>query len=98
MFINGLYTVQMTAGGRPVRVHLFSTGRVAVKTRFKEARVSGWLSIADFIFDRRWTEWLPIWVMVVEHPEGIFVVDTGERAEVCEPGYFRSSGVLRKFF
>jgi glyoxylase-like metal-dependent hydrolase (beta-lactamase superfamily II) len=77
---------------------LFSTGVVAVKTRFREARVAGFLSMVDFVLDRRWTEWLPIWVMVVEHPEGIFVVDTGERAAVSDPGYFRSSGVLAEWF
>ena len=92
-------TVELTAGGRPVRVHLFSTGRVAVKSRFRETRVfSKLLSMLDFIVDRKWTEWLPIWVMVIEHPEGIFVVDTGERAVVSDPGYFRSSGVLAEWF
>lgn len=26
--------------------------------------------------------------MVIEHPEGIIVVDSGETARVAEPGYF----------
>jgi putative intracellular protease/amidase len=30
--------------------------------------------------DRHWTEWLPICAWVVEHPEGVIVVDTGETA------------------
>ncbi|HEV9036146.1 MAG TPA: hypothetical protein VGQ51_05985 [Puia sp.] len=30
------------------------------------------------LLDRHFTEWLPVWVMVIEHPEGIFVIDTGE--------------------
>jgi N-acyl homoserine lactone hydrolase len=96
--MEGAVTVQLSCGGRPVRVHLFSTGRVAVKTRFFETRCKGLLSTLDFIFDRCFTGWLPIWVMVVEHPEGIFVIDTGERAEVTNPGYFRSSGVLANWF
>lgn len=91
-------TVQLTAAGRPVKIHLFSTGRVAVKSRFRETRVTGLVSTLDFILDRRWTEWLPIWVMVIEHPEGIFVIDTGERAVVSDRGYFRTSGVLAEWF
>ncbi|WP_245926387.1 N-acyl homoserine lactonase family protein [Sulfoacidibacillus thermotolerans] len=35
-----------------------------------------------------WTEWLPIYCWVVEHPEGIIVIDTGETARTCSPSYF----------
>lgn len=38
--------------------------------------------------DRDWTEPLPIYAWVIEHPEGVIVVDTGETARVTEPGYF----------
>jgi N-acyl homoserine lactone hydrolase len=38
--------------------------------------------------DNQWTEWLPIFAWVIDHPEGIFVVDTGETARSTEPGYF----------
>jgi glyoxylase-like metal-dependent hydrolase (beta-lactamase superfamily II) len=31
---------------------------------------------------------LPIYAFVIEHPEGLIVVDTGETARVAEPGYF----------
>jgi glyoxylase-like metal-dependent hydrolase (beta-lactamase superfamily II) len=35
-----------------------------------------------------WSEWLPIHAWVIDHPEGVIVVDTGETARVAEPGYF----------
>src|SRR5215212_3963673 len=35
-----------------------------------------------------WTEPLPIWCWVIEHPEGVIVVDTGVNARMLEPGYF----------
>lgn len=38
--------------------------------------------------DRRWTDPLPIYAWLIEHPEGLIVVDTGETAEVNDPGYF----------
>lgn len=36
--------------------------------------------------------------MVIEHPEGIFLIDTGEIASVNDPGYFRSSGFFTSWF
>ena len=52
----------------------------------------------DFILDRKFTEWMPIWVMIIEHPEGIFVIDTGEKADVNKRDYFKSSGIFANWF
>jgi N-acyl homoserine lactone hydrolase len=38
--------------------------------------------------DRSWTDPLPIYAWLIEHPEGVIVVDTGETADVNKPGYF----------
>lgn len=43
--------------------------------------------MANMLFDDQWSEWLPIYVWVIEHDEGIIVVDTGETARVHERGY-----------
>jgi len=40
------------------------------------------------LLDRRWTEPLPIYAWVVEHPEGVIVVDTGETVRASQAGYF----------
>ena len=40
------------------------------------------------ILDRAWTDPLPILAWLVEHEEGLIVVDTGETARVSQPGYF----------
>jgi glyoxylase-like metal-dependent hydrolase (beta-lactamase superfamily II) len=40
------------------------------------------------MLDRHWTAPLPIYAWVIEHPEGLIVVDTGETARTSEPGYF----------
>ena len=91
-------TVQLTTKGQPIMVHLVSTGGVSVKTKFREARKTGLLAMLDFILDKNFTEWMPIWVMVIEHPEGVFVIDTGENADVNNPGYFKSSGIFANWF
>lgn len=87
-----------TASGQPLEVHLVSTGGVTVKTKFREARRTGLAAMIDFIFDKKFTGWMPIWVMIIEHPEGVFVVDTGENTNVNDPGYFRSSGWFANWF
>jgi N-acyl homoserine lactone hydrolase len=82
----------------PVKIHAISTGSVSVKSKFRDRTRSGLLAQLDFIFDRKFTEWMPIWVWVIEHPEGIFVIDTGENANVSDPGYFKSSGWFANWF
>jgi glyoxylase-like metal-dependent hydrolase (beta-lactamase superfamily II) len=37
--------------------------------------------------DRNWTGPLPIYAWLIEHSEGLIVVDTGESSRVNEPGY-----------
>ena len=91
-------TVEVHLKGKPVKVHLVSTGAVSVKTKFRESTKTGILASLDFIFDKKFTEWMPIWVMVIEHPEGVFVIDTGEQAEVNDPGFFKSSGFFVNWF
>src|SRR5436190_11563729 len=91
-------TVQLTISGKPVKVHLVSTGAVSVKTKFRDATKTGMLAMLDFILDKKFTEWMPIWVMIIEHPEGVFVIDTGENANVNDPGYFKSSGFFANWF
>jgi glyoxylase-like metal-dependent hydrolase (beta-lactamase superfamily II) len=91
-------TVQIKTHGQWTRIHLVSTGAVSVKTKFREARKRGYLAMIDFMLDKTFTEWMPIWVMIIEHPEGIFLVDTGENADVNNPGYFKSSGMFANWF
>src|SRR5215831_13626122 len=91
-------TVQLTSKGLPVRLHLVSTGGVSVKTKFRDANKTGLLGMIDFILDKKFTEWMPIWVLVIEHPEGVFVIDTGENADVNNPSYFKSSGIFANWF
>src|SRR6185312_6243739 len=87
-----------TTTGQPMKVHLVSTGGVIVKTRFRQARNTGMLAKIDFILDRKYTDWLPIWVMIIEHPEGIFVIDTGENSDISNPDYFNFAGAIVKWF
>lgn len=71
-----------------MRIHAIQTGTVAIKTRQLSGRGRGALRPYITMLDTTWTEQLPIYAWVIEHPEGLIVVDTGETARVAEPGYF----------
>jgi glyoxylase-like metal-dependent hydrolase (beta-lactamase superfamily II) len=91
-------SVELHKNGRPVKIHLISTGAVSVKTKFRDATKTGVWAMINFMLDKKFTEWMPIWVMIVEHPAGVFVIDTGENADVNNPGYFKSSGFFANWF
>ncbi len=91
-------TVQLHCNKQAVKIHLVSTGFVSVKTKFRENKHSGLLALSSFLFDKNFTEWLPIFIMIIEHPEGIFIIDTGEIADVKNPDYFKSSGTFANWF
>lgn len=43
--------------------------------------------MVNTILDPNWTDPLPIYAWVIEHPEGLIVIDTGETARTAAPGY-----------
>jgi len=70
------------------RIHALSTGRVQVRRPQMESRGgSAPTRLAHMLLDDEWSEWLPIHVWVIEHDEGLVLVDTGETARVHERGY-----------
>ena len=74
-------TTTVKLKGKEVKVHGLSIGTVAVKRNFKTKNGYGSLSKINILLGKEYTEYLPIWVWVIEHPEGTIVIDTGENAE-----------------
>ena len=73
-----------------VKIHAVQTGLVRVRRRQMHGEGPGMLRVPLTFIDREWGEWLPIYAWVIEHPEGLIVVDTGETARTVQPGYFPS--------
>ena len=71
-----------------MQIHAIQTGTVAVRSRQQKGVGRGQARLARTLMDRRWTDPLPIYAWLIEHPEGLIVVDTGETAHVNDPGYF----------
>ena len=80
-----------------MQIHAIQTGTVAITKSWREGRGSGQGRLLRTLLDREWTEPLPIFAFVIEHPEGVIVVDTGETARVAEPGYFPRWHPLLRF-
>ena len=59
-----------------------------IKRAQMESRGKGVARSAHILFDRDWSEWLPIFAWAIEYEDGVIVVDTGETARVQAPGYF----------
>lgn len=81
-----------------VRVHGIQTGFVAIKTA--HARLQGLppLRLLSIIADPRWTALLPILTWVIEHPEGLFVIDTGELAAATDIETYMASDPANRWF
>jgi glyoxylase-like metal-dependent hydrolase (beta-lactamase superfamily II) len=68
------------------KIHLIQTGTVKIKE--SQRRQEGKGGLGKVLWSKEWTEWLPIYAWVIEHSEGVIVVDTGETAQTSEAGYF----------
>jgi N-acyl homoserine lactone hydrolase len=68
-----------------VNIHVIQTGTVDIKTAHRIRKLGG---LIRTFTDSRWTEWLPIYTWVIDHPEGIIVVDTGETSRSSAPNYY----------
>ena len=74
-------TTTVKLKGQDVKVHGLCVGTVALKTTFKTKKGNGFLSKINILLAKYYTEYMPIWVWVIEHPEGLIVVDTGENTD-----------------
>jgi N-acyl homoserine lactone hydrolase len=92
-------TATVSLKGKEVKVHALCTGMVSVKTNFKTKNGIGELAKLNILFDKYYTEYLPIWVWVIEHPEGLLVIDTGEISETKQlDKYLSKESEIIKFF
>ena len=70
------------------KIHAISTGLVQVRNAQRESRSRGQAGrLVHMLFDADWSEWLPVYVWLIEHDEGLILVDTGETSRVHERGY-----------
>ena len=69
-----------------IRVHALRTGSVYVRPSQITGRAP-FRRLRPFL-ERGWSEALPILAFLIEHPEGLFLVDSGESPGAMTGGYF----------
>lgn len=77
-------TTLVKVKGKEVKVHALCTGTVATKTAFRTRKGGSTFAKVNILLDSHFTEYMPIWVWVIEHPEGTIVIDTGEVAAAMD--------------
>ncbi len=71
-----------------MNIYAIQTGTVAIKNKQRVGQGPGFIRQINMLLDHSWTEFLPIYAWVIEHPEGILIVDTGKSAKALQTGYF----------
>ncbi len=79
-----------------MKIHLLQTGTVRCK-QFQLTGARNNLSrIYQLIFTQKWGEWMPTYCSLIEHPEGLILIDTGETAKIYEKDYLPNGGLYHK--
>ncbi|KMO78372.1 N-acyl homoserine lactonase [Mycolicibacterium chlorophenolicum] len=94
-----------TVNGRAVRVRAVHCGTVTIKrchaTCCLPERTPSALRLLAILADRRFAPPMPIWSYVIEHPDGLFVVDAGASPSYNDPHSWRpdprTGTVIRSF-
>ena len=72
-----------------MKIHAIQTGTVEIKKNQVAGKGNGFMRLVNVLFGREWVKPpVPIFAWVIEHEEGVIVVDTGETARTAEAGYF----------
>jgi glyoxylase-like metal-dependent hydrolase (beta-lactamase superfamily II) len=88
-------TITTEAG---LRVHAIQTGFVAIKSAHHRLRGPEALRFLTIIQDSTWTAALPILTWVIEHPEGVIVIDTGESAQSANMAEYMACDRASRWF
>ena len=93
-----IFTKEITNQGQTIRVHGFQTGRLAIKQSALTSKKPGtWATLWSFK-DKTFTEWLPVWCWVIEHPEGVFLIDAGLSSDVKQKDYFQKLDFISRYY
>jgi glyoxylase-like metal-dependent hydrolase (beta-lactamase superfamily II) len=80
----------MDGVGEMTKVHAIRSGSVRIKISQMAGRGKGVARLGHILFDQEWSDWVPIYAWLIEHDEGLILVDTGETSRVHERGYHPS--------
>jgi hypothetical protein len=77
-------TTTVLLNGNKVNIHGVCIGRAAIKSNFKKKVGYGNLERLNLLLESYYNTFLPIWIWVIEHPEGLIVIDSGEIKSISD--------------
>ena len=83
--------------GKDVKVYAIQTGLISVKTNFMTKKGSGIISKLNIFLGHQHTDYLPIWVWLIDHPEGVIIIDTGDIEEADHKSFYKNESIGDKF-
>jgi len=92
-----IITTTYFSKGKEVKVHAIQTGLISVKTNFLTRKGSGFFSKVNILLGLHFADFMPIWTWVIEHPEGIFLIDTGDIEEADHKAFYKHENLNSKF-
>ena len=94
---NEIQTAIFRSNGKEVKVHAVQTGLISVKKNFLAQKGEGFLSKLNIVLGSAYADFMPIWAWVIEHPEGIIVVDTGDISESGHRDFYKNETFGTRF-
>ncbi len=82
---------------KDIKVHAVQTGMISVKCNFLNKKGNGIFSKANILLGHEHADFIPIWTWVIEHPEGIIIVDTGDIEEAAHKDFYKNETIGSKF-
>ncbi len=71
-----------------MRIHMFTTGSVRITHKWQKSAGAFPVRLLSSLLDTRLTDPLPIWCFLIEHPEGLILIDTGIPHNANQPVWF----------
>jgi len=94
---NEIQTAVFFSKGKEIKVHAVQTGLISVKENFMNQKGQGFMSKLNIVLGSDYAPFMPIWAWVIEHPEGVIVVDTGDIEESRYRDFYKNESFGTKF-
>ena len=83
--------------GRDVKIHAITAGLISVINNFLTRKGKGVFSKINILLGQQHADFIPMLVWVIEHPEGIIVIDTGDIEEAAHKEFYKHESLGAKF-
>ncbi len=92
-----IITSTYQSNGKDIKVHAIQTGIISVKQNFLNKKGSGIIAKANILLGHKHADFIPIWAWVIEHTEGIILIDTGDIEEADHKDFYKNETIGSKF-